>query len=104
MVIAAALSVQDPRDRPLQAREAAEAAHAKFNDKASEFLSWLKLWRWYAEQVAHKGSQRKLVALLRQNFLSPVRLREWHDTHIQLLTLVREQGWRLNETDATFEQ
>src|SRR3546814_13080954 len=101
MVIAAALSVQDPRDRPLQAREAAEAAHAKFNDKASEFLSWLKLWRWYAEQVAHKGSQRKLVALLRQNFLSPVRLRDWQDTHIQLRQTLPEPGWRPNATPAT---
>src|SRR5690606_18797297 len=104
LVIAAALSVQDPRDRPMQAREAAENAHAKFNDKASEFLSWLKLWRWYGEQVAHKASQRKLVALLRQNFLSPVRLREWPDTHSQWRALVREQGWRLNEREATFEQ
>ncbi len=104
LVIAAALSVQDPRDRPLQAREAAEAAHAKFNDKQSEFMSWLKLWTWYGEQVAHKGSQRKLVERLRANFLSPVRLREWRDTQVQLLTLAREQGWRLNQTPATVEQ
>uniref|UniRef100_UPI00333FCEED ATP-dependent RNA helicase HrpA n=1 Tax=Castellaniella defragrans TaxID=75697 RepID=UPI00333FCEED len=104
LVIASALSVQDPRDRPLQAREAAEAAHAKFNDKQSEFMSWLKLWEWYGEQVAHKGSQRKLVERLRANFLSPVRLREWHDIHVQLLTLAREQGWRLNQTPATVEQ
>jgi len=104
LVIAAALSVQDPRDRPLQAREAAEAAHAKFNDKQSEFMSWLKLWAWYGEQVAHKGSQRKLVERLRANFLSPVRLREWRDTQVQLLTLAREQGWRLNQAPATVEQ
>ena len=104
LVIAAALSVQDPRDRPLQAREAAEAAHAKFNDKQSEFMSWLKLWTWYGEQVAHKGSQRKLVERLRASFLSPVRLREWRDTQVQLLTLAREQGWRLNQTPATVEQ
>ncbi|HUH40484.1 MAG TPA: ATP-dependent RNA helicase HrpA, partial [Castellaniella sp.] len=104
LVIASALSVQDPRDRPLQAREAAEAAHAKFNDKQSEFVSWLRLWDWYGEQVAHKASQRKLVDLLRANFLSPVRMREWHDTHVQLLTLAREQGWRLNQTPATVEQ
>ncbi len=104
LVIAAALSVQDPRDRPMQEREAAEAAHAKFNDERSEFLSYLKLWRWYAEQVAHKGSQRKLVALLRQNFLSPMRLREWRDVHSQLSALVGEQGWRLNASDGTYEQ
>ncbi|AUL47645.1 ATP-dependent RNA helicase HrpA [Bordetella trematum] len=104
LIIAAALSVQDPRDRPMQEREASEAAHAKFNDDKSEFLSFLKLWRWYGEQVQHKASQRKLVALLRQNFLSPVRLREWHDVHSQLMALVGEQGWRLNASEATYEQ
>ncbi|WP_424312270.1 ATP-dependent RNA helicase HrpA [Castellaniella sp.] len=104
LVIASALSVQDPRDRPMQAREAADNAHAQFNDKQSEFLAWLKLWQWYGEQVAHKASQRKLVDQIRAKFLSPIRLREWHDTHTQLLTLAREQGWRLNQTPATREQ
>jgi len=104
LIIASALSVQDPRDRPLHEREAADAAHAKFGDDKSEFLSYLKLWRWYGDQVAHKGSQRKLVALLRQHLLSPVRLREWHDVHSQLAALVGEQGWRLNTVDATYEQ
>ncbi len=104
LIIAAALSVQDPRDRPMQAREAAELAHAKFADDKSEFLSYIKLWRWYHEQVDHKASQRKLVAQLRQQFLSPVRLREWHDIHRQLLALAGEQGWRLNQSDATYDQ
>ena len=62
LIIAAALSVQDPRDRPMQAREAAELAHAKFADDKSEFISYINLWRWYHEQVDHKASQRKLVA------------------------------------------
>lgn len=104
LIIASALSVQDPRDRPMAEREAAEAAHVKFADDKSEFISFLKLWRWYAEQVQHKASQRKLVALLRQNFLSPIRLREWHDVHTQLSALVGEQGWRVNQTEATYEQ
>ena len=104
LVIASALSVQDPRDRPMAEREAVEAAHAKFGDEKSEFISFLKLWRWYGEQVQHKASQRKLVALLRQNFLSPVRLREWHDVHTQLAALVGEQGWRVNQSEATYEQ
>ncbi|MBV7482329.1 ATP-dependent RNA helicase HrpA [Bordetella sp. BOR01] len=104
LIIASALSVQDPRDRPMAEREAAEAAHAKFSDEKSEFISFLKLWRWYGEQVQHKASQRKLVALLRQNFLSPIRLREWHDVHTQLAALVGEQGWRVNQSEATYEQ
>ena len=104
LIIASALSVQDPRDRPMQEREASEAAHAKFADDKSEFLSYVKLWKWYGEQVEHKASQRKLVALLRQNFLSPLRLREWRDVHSQLASLVGEQGWRVNTLDATYEQ
>jgi ATP-dependent helicase HrpA len=104
LIIASALSVQDPRDRPMQEREASEAAHAKFGDDKSEFVSYLKLWRWYGEQLEHKASQRKLVALLRQNFLSPLRLREWRDVHTQLAALVGEQGWRMNGVDATYEQ
>ena len=104
LIIAAALSVQDPRDRPMHAREAAEQAHAKFSDDKSEFMSWLKLWRWYHEEIAHKGSQRKLVAKLRQQFLSPLRLREWHDIHGQLMALAGEHGWRMNQTEATLEQ
>src|SRR5690606_16182043 len=50
LVITSALSVQDPRDRPMSERDASEAAHAKFADDRSEFLSFIKLWRWYAEQ------------------------------------------------------
>jgi len=104
LIIASALAVQDPRERPLQGRELADQAHAKFADKQSEFLSWLKLWAWYHEEVAHKGSQRQLVKRLRQNFLSVPRLREWHDIHVQLAALVGEQGWRVNQTEATYEQ
>ncbi|MDN3988642.1 ATP-dependent RNA helicase HrpA [Zwartia vadi] len=104
LIIASALSVQDPRDRPMHAREAAEQAHAKFSDDKSEFIAYVKLWNWYHEQIKHKQSQRKLVALLRTHYLSPLRLREWHDIHSQLMALVGEQGWRLNKTDATHEQ
>ncbi|VCU72194.1 ATP-dependent RNA helicase HrpB [Pigmentiphaga humi] len=104
LVIAAALSVQDPRDRPLDAQEAADQAHAKFADERSEFMAFLKLWKWFNEAVDHKQSQRKLVENLRQHFLSPVRMREWRDIHSQLAAVVGEHGWRLNQTEATLEQ
>jgi ATP-dependent helicase HrpA len=104
LIIASALSVQDPRDRPMHAREAAEQAHSIFIDDKSEFVAYVKLWNWYHEKVRHKESQRKLVALLRTHYLSPLRLREWHDIHSQLMALVGEQGWRLNKTEATHEQ
>jgi len=104
LIIAAALSVQDPRDRPLEAQEAADQAHRKFADEKSEFLSYLKIWKWFDEAIAHKKSNRQLMDNCRANFLSQLRLREWRDVHSQLLTLVREQGWRLNEAPATYEQ
>ena len=104
LIIASALSIQDPRERPFNAREACEQAHVRFRDDKSEFMSYLKLWNWYGDAVRHKSSQRKLVTQLRGEFLSPLRLREWHDVHTQLAQLVREQGWRINMTEATFEQ
>ncbi|KVQ73915.1 ATP-dependent RNA helicase HrpA [Burkholderia multivorans] len=104
LIIASALSVQDPRDRPIDAQEQADQAHRRFADERSEFLQWLKIWSWFEEAVAHKKSNRQLVDACRQNFLSHMRLREWRDVHSQLLTVVREHGWRLNESEATYEQ
>ncbi|HEF4771807.1 ATP-dependent RNA helicase HrpA [Burkholderia multivorans] len=104
LIIASALSVQDPRDRPIDAQEQADQAHRRFADERSEFLQWLKIWSWFEEAVAHKKSNRQLVDACRQNFLSHLRLREWRDVHSQLLTVVREHGWRLNESEATYEQ
>ena len=104
LIIASALSVQDPRDRPIEAQEQADKAHRRFADERSEFLQWLKIWAWFEEAVAHKKSNRQLVDACRQNFLSHLRLREWRDVHSQLLTVVREHGWRLNEVEATYEQ
>ncbi len=104
LIIASALSVQDPRDRPQEAQGAADHAHKKFADEKSEFLSYLKLWKWFDEAIEHKKSNRQLQEQCREHFLSQLRLREWRDVHSQLFTLVREQGWRVNETPATYEQ
>jgi ATP-dependent helicase HrpA len=103
LIIAAAVSVQDPRDRPLEAQAAADLAHKKFADDKSEFLSYLKIWAWFEDAIAHKKSNKLLQENCRANFLSQLRLREWRDVHSQLLTIVREQGWRLNEAPATYE-
>ena len=75
-IIAAALSVQDPRQRPLERAEAADERHARFADEQSDFLSFLKLWKLQEEQ----GLRR----LCRENFLSYPRMREWRDVHEQL--------------------
>ncbi|CAB3766232.1 ATP-dependent RNA helicase HrpA [Paraburkholderia solisilvae] len=104
LIIASALSVQDPRDRPIDAQEQADQAHRRFADERSEFMQWPKIWAWFEEAVTHKKSNRQLADACRANFLSHLRLREWRDVHSQLLTVVREHGWRLNESDATFEQ
>ncbi len=103
LIIAAALSVQDPRDRPIEHQQAADEAHKKFADEKSEFLSYLKIWKWFEAAIEHKKTNRQLQDNCRANFLSQLRLREWRDVHSQLLTIVREQGWRLNELSATYE-
>ncbi|MDB5756320.1 MAG: hrpA [Massilia sp.] len=103
LIIAAALSVQDPRDRPMEHQQAADEAHKKFADEKSEFLTYIKIWRWFEQAIEHKKTNRQLQETCRANFLSQVRLREWRDVHSQLLTIVKEQGWRLNELPATYE-
>ncbi|MCU6500449.1 ATP-dependent RNA helicase HrpA [Rugamonas sp. A1-17] len=103
LIIASALSVQDPRDRPMEHQQAADEAHKKFADEKSEFLSYLKIWKWFENAIEHKKTNRQLMDNCRTNFLSQLRLREWRDVHSQLLTIVKEQGWRINETPATYE-
>lgn len=104
LIIASALSIQDPRDRPIDAQEAADNAHRKFIDNRSEFMTYLKIWKWFDDALENKKSNRQLRENCRDQFLSFLRLREWRDVHAQLLTIVREKGWRLNELDATYEQ
>ncbi|PHV08653.1 ATP-dependent RNA helicase HrpA [Janthinobacterium sp. BJB412] len=103
LIIASALSVQDPRDRPMEHQQAADEAHKKFADEKSEFLSYLKIWKWFEGAIEHKKTNRQLQDNCRANFLSQLRLREWRDVHSQLLTIVKEQGWRLNDAPATYE-
>jgi ATP-dependent helicase HrpA len=103
-ILAAAASVQDPRDRPLAAQEAADQAHRRFADDKSDFLGLLKLWAFVAERVEHKKSNRRLADELRENYLSPRRVREWIDVHAQLQALTAEQGWKPNPTAASYPQ
>jgi ATP-dependent helicase HrpA len=118
LVIAAALSVPDVRDRPLEAAQAADAAHRKFDDERSEFNGYLKLWSWIEEgrgvhghgqptergTDTHRLSNRQQELRMRESFVNPRRVREWRDTHSQLLTVVAEHGWRVNGAPATYEQ
>jgi len=154
LIIASALSVQDVRDRPMEAQQQADQAHAKFDDDKSEFSGYLKLWKWINEArggapslpsaraqramaaqkapsqaylpvaqrsggaspvvasaapaaapaPTHKLSNRQYEQLLRQNFISIRRLREWRDIHTQLLTVVTEHKWPINTQPASYEQ
>jgi ATP-dependent helicase HrpA len=108
LVIAAAFSVQDVRDRPIEHQQAADAAHKKFDDEKSEFIGDLKLWKWLEDSKGGHGqpklSHRRQDQALREHFISPRRIREWRDIHSQLLTVVTEHQWRLNIAPATYEQ
>jgi ATP-dependent helicase HrpA len=103
LVIAAVLSVQDPRERPQEAAGSADQAHAKWRDERSEFLAFLKLWQQFDELWLHQ-SQRKQRDWCRAHFLNYLRMREWRDVHAQLHVLAAEHGWRENERPASFEQ
>ncbi len=91
LIIVSGLSVQDPRDRPQEAQQAADQAHARFRHDRSDFLAWLNLWHYYHEQARHL-SHNKLRKLCKKEFLSWLRMREWHDIHGQLLAQARELG------------
>ncbi|VTU20302.1 ATP-dependent RNA helicase HrpB [Variovorax sp. SRS16] len=131
LVIASALSVQDVRDRPMEAQQQADQAHSQFDDEKSEFSGYLRLWKWIhdargyspstarrgragegmphaspvgeAEGHIHKLSNRQYEQLLRQNFINIRRVREWRDIHSQLLTVVTEHKWRINAEPAGYE-
>jgi len=109
LVIASAMSVQDVRDRPMEAQAQADQQHAKFDDDKSEFSGYLKLWKWIHDARGGHGTDQKLSnrqyeQLLRQNFVNVRRVREWRDTHTQLLTVVTEHRWKLNDKPASYEQ
>ncbi len=109
LIIASALSVQDVRDRPLEAQAQADQQHAKFDDEKSEFSGYVRLWHWIhdargGEHQTHKLSNRQYEQLLRQNFINVRRVREWRDTHSQLHTVVAEHGWKLNTQPASYEE
>ncbi len=104
LIIASALALQDPRDRPAERREAADAAHQRFNDERSDFLAYIKLWAWFQDAIKHKKTNKLWANECREKFLSPLRLREWHELHQQLHAQVSEMGMRFNEQPATYEQ
>lgn len=102
LVIVSALTLQDPRERPLERQQAADEKHSRFKHEDSDFLGFLKLWDYFHEQRKHL-SQRKFRELCQKEFLSFLRLREWHDIHHQLHQMLAEMGAKENEADASYD-
>lgn len=99
IVLVAALSIQDPRERPLDKQQKADEYHQRFADQNSDFVSWLKLWQ-YLQQQQDLLSNNQFRRLCRQEFLNYLRVREWQDLVTQLQQLMTEQDFRLNQQAA----
>ncbi|MEU0899527.1 ATP-dependent RNA helicase HrpA [Streptomyces massasporeus] len=99
MVIAAALSIQDPRERPAEKQAQADQQHARFKDETSDFLAYLNLWRYLREQQKERGSS-SFRRMCKQEYLNFLRIREWQDIYTQLRTVAKQMGIHLNEDDA----
>ncbi|MFJ9422398.1 ATP-dependent RNA helicase HrpA [Streptomyces sp. NPDC101249] len=99
MVIAAALSIQDPRERPAEKQAQADQQHARFKDETSDFLAYLNLWRYVREQQRERGSS-SFRRMCKQEYLNFLRIREWQDIYTQLRTVAKQMGIHLDENDA----
>lgn len=102
LIIIAGLSVQDPRERPQEKQQAADQAHAPFNDKESDFVTLLNIWNFYEEQ-RQELSHNQMKKVCQKNFLSWMRMREWRDIHRQLTLICREQKLTFNKDAANYE-
>jgi ATP-dependent helicase HrpA len=100
MVIASALSIQDPRERPSEKQAQADQMHARFKDESSDFLAFLNLWRYIREQQKERGSSA-FRRMCKQEYLNFLRIREWQDIYSQLRSVAQQMGIRLNEEDAS---
>jgi ATP-dependent helicase HrpA len=102
MVIAAALSVQDPRDRPLEKQQQADQAHAQYRDERSDYIGYLNLWQAMETQRRHL-SKHKFRQWCRTGFLSWTRVQEWHDIHTQLRSQLHDMGFKESEKEGGYE-
>ncbi|WP_128978020.1 ATP-dependent RNA helicase HrpA [Streptomyces roseicoloratus] len=99
MVIAAALSIQDPRERPAEKQAQADQLHARFKDETSDFLAFLNLWRYVREQQKERGSS-SFRRMCKQEYLNFLRIREWQDIYAQLRAVAKQMGLHLEEPSA----
>ncbi len=103
MVIVAALSIQDPRERPQEKQQSADDKHRRFADKKSDFLAFLNLWHYLQEQqkTLTKNQFRRLC---QKDYLNYLRVREWQDIYHQIRLTIREMGLPINSEPAKYQQ
>lgn len=108
-ILTAVLSIQDPRERPLEQEAQADQAHAKFRDPRSDFITLLKIWHAYEQRLTN-GSDKRLASqsqmrkFCREHFLSYRRMREWRDIHGEIKEILAELGiQKSNETPASYD-
>ncbi|PLR36650.1 ATP-dependent RNA helicase HrpA [Chimaeribacter arupi] len=103
MIITAALSIQDPRERPLDKQQASDEKHRRFADKDSDFLAFVNLWDYLKEQQKALSSAQ-FRKLCRSDFLNYLRVREWQDIYTQLRQVVKELGLPVNSLPAEYRE
>jgi len=103
IIVVAALSIQDPRERPTEGRQAADEQHARFADPTSDFLAWLNLWRYLQDQQRELSSSA-FRRMCRAEFLHYLRVREWQDLHGQLVRVTKDAGMTPNDVPASSQQ
>lgn len=102
MIICAALSIQDPRERPMEAKQAADQQHARFSDEKSDFVSYLNLWD-YLRSQQNELSHNQFRKLCQKEFLSYLRIREWQDIYKQLRQVAIELGLKVSQNRAEYD-
>ena len=103
MIIVAALSIQDPRERPQEKQQASDEKHRRFADKKSDFLAFLNLWRYLQEQQKEL-SKNQFRRQCQKDFLNYLRIREWQDIYHQIRLTVREMGLPINSEKSEYQQ
>ncbi|WP_394393250.1 ATP-dependent RNA helicase HrpA [Shewanella woodyi] len=102
LVITSALSIQDPRERPMDKKQASDEAHKKHSDKDSDFVSYVNLWD-HIKSLQKQHSSSQFRKQCKQEFLAYLRVREWQDLYTQLKQAVHDLKWRLNSEPADYE-
>ncbi|WWE60274.1 ATP-dependent RNA helicase HrpA [Parasalinivibrio latis] len=102
MIIASALAIQNPRERPVEKQQAADEKHRRFQDKTSDFMTLVNLWDYIAEQQK-ENSGNQFRRLCKKDYLNYLRVREWQDIYSQIRQVMHELGFKLNQEPASYE-